>query len=171
MHTLTGSQTACSKPSNSASYTCGTCTPGTCEYKDYSTATDTVCTPNNCNQPVASVTCNTGYYKNGVACPACTNKPSNSTYTGTATSNSCPWSCNSGYNQTYDNQCAQMCGAGITHLHLTGGVRVPLYAASRTTPAINVKWNNTVCYGSLAAGTGSGLNIKTPDGKTYHAVN
>ncbi|MBP3340855.1 MAG: hypothetical protein J6L47_04300 [Alphaproteobacteria bacterium] len=168
--TSSGSQVACSKPANSASYTCGTCTVGTCNWRDYNGATDTSCTPDNCTQPVSSVTCNTGYYKSGVTCPACTNKPANSSYTGTATSDSCPWSCNSGYNQTSDNQCGQFCGAGITHLHLGNGVSIPLYSSARTSPAINVKWNNTVCYGSLESGTGSGLHVKY-DGTVYHAVN
>ncbi len=75
-------------------------------------------------QPVCAVTCSAGYYKNssntcsacstlgnGYYCPggtfdrsssatgyySCTNKPSNSVYVGTSTSNSCPWSCNAGY--------------------------------------------------------------------------
>ncbi|MBQ8041967.1 MAG: hypothetical protein IJ273_01410, partial [Alphaproteobacteria bacterium] len=168
--TNTGSQIACSKPANSASYSCGTCTVGTCDWRDYNGATDTTCTPDNCTQPVSSVTCNTGYYKSGVTCPACTNKPANSSYTGTATSNSCPWSCNSGYNQTADNQCGQFCGAGITHLHLGNGVSIPLYSSARTSPAINVKWNDTVCYGSLSSGKATGLNVKVGT-TTYHAVN
>ncbi|MBQ8042146.1 MAG: hypothetical protein IJ273_02340 [Alphaproteobacteria bacterium] len=168
--TNTGSQIACSKPANSASYACGTCTVGTCNWRDYKTATDTTCTPNNCTQPVSTVSCNTGYYKSGVTCPACTNKPANSSYTGTATSNSCPWTCNSGYNQTADNQCGQFCGAGITHLHLGNGASIPLYSSARTSPAINVKWNDTVCYGSLSSGKATGLNVKVGT-TTYHAVN
>ena len=168
--TNTGSQIACSKPANSASYTCGTCTVGTCNWRDYNGATDTTCMPNNCTQPVSSVTCNTGYYKSGVTCPACTNKPANSSYTGTATSNSCPWTCNSGYNQTADNQCGQFCGAGITHLHLGNGVSIPLYSSARTSPAINVKWKDTVCYGSLSSGKSTGLNVMVGT-TTYHAVN
>lgn len=169
--TLTGSQTACAKPSNSASYTCGTCTPGTCSYRDYNGATDGSCAPDNCTKPVSSVVCNTGYYKSGVTCPACTNKPSNSSYTGTANSNSCPWSCNSGYNQTADNQCGQFCGAGITHIKLGNGLSIPLYSNARTSPAINVKWNNSVCYGSLVTGNASGaLNVKVGS-TTYHSTN
>ncbi|MBR5153169.1 MAG: hypothetical protein IKW57_00005, partial [Alphaproteobacteria bacterium] len=154
---------------NSASYTCGTCTPGTCNWRDYKSATDTSCTPDNCQKPVASVSCNTGYYTSGTTCPACTNKPSNSSYTGTASSNSCPWSCNSGYNLTSDNQCGQFCGSGITHIHLSTGLKIPLYATARTAPAINVKWNDTICYGSLVSGSGTGLNVNY-NGTTYHAV-
>ncbi len=68
--TKTGSQLACSQPSNSVSYTCGTCSPGTCIYKDYYSATDTTCTPSNCTKPVASATCKANYYGT-TSCTAC----------------------------------------------------------------------------------------------------
>ena len=167
--TSTGSQLACSTPSGCASATCGTCTPGTCDWRDYKSATDTSCTPDDCTKPVSSVSCNTGYYKDDVMCPACTNKPDNSYYTGTASSNACPWECNDGYNLTSDNQCGQFCDSGITHIHLSTGLKVPLYTSARTAPAINVLWNDTICYGSLAVGAGSGLNVKY-NGTVYHAI-
>ena len=44
------------------------------------------------------------------ACVACTNKPANSVYTGNATSNSCPYSCNAGY--TNSNNLCEACAAG-----------------------------------------------------------
>ena len=66
--TNTGSQIACSKPANSASYTCNSCSPGTCSYRDYYNATDTTCSPSNCNQTVKSVTCNHGYNVSGTSC-------------------------------------------------------------------------------------------------------
>ncbi len=116
--------------------------------------------------------CATGKYSAGGAnaCALC-NIPSNSTATSNAsTINGCSWTCNSGYNQTADNQCGQFCGAGIRHLHLGNGVSIPLYSSARTSPAINVKWNNTVCYGSLSSGKSSGLNVKVGT-TTYHAVN
>ena len=150
--TSTGSQLSCSQPANSESYACGTCTPGTCNWRDYKSATDTSCTPTDCNQPVnpGSVVCNTGYYTSGTTCPACTNAPSNSSYTGTATSNECPWECDDGYNLTPDNQCTQYCTAGVTHIHLGTGLKIPLYSAKRTTPSINVLHNGTVCYADLS---------------------
>lgn len=63
-----------------------------------------------------TVSCNASYYKNNsgtcsscdigtystggtTSCSACTNKPANSSYTGNASSNSCPWTCNSGYHK------------------------------------------------------------------------
>ena len=153
--TSTGSQLSCSQPANSESYACGTCTPGTCNWRDYKSATDTSCTPTDCNQPVnpGSVVCNTGYYTSGTTCPACTNAPSNSSYTGTATSNECPWECDDGYNLTPDNQCTQYCTAGVTHIHLGTGLKIPLYSAKRTTPSINILHNGTICYADLSVVT------------------
>ena len=169
--TNTGSQLSCSQPENSESYTCGTCTPGTCNWRDYKSATDTSCTPTDCNQPVnpGSVVCNTGYYTSGTTCPACTNAPSNSSYTGTATSNDCPWKCSDGYNLTPDGYCARYCAAGVTHIHLGTGLKIPLYSAKRTTPSINVRHNGTVCYADLIEGESTGLHVKY-NGKTYHAA-
>ena len=142
-----------------------------------------VCTYNvNCNAKYgasgnktsspACTACGTGTYSAGgaSACAACTNKPANSSYTGAAASNACAWACNSGYNQTDDNQCAQFCTAGVTHLKLGNGLSIPLYSSARTSPAINVKFNNSVCYGSLATGRLSGtLNVKMSSG-TYHSI-
>ncbi|MBQ0013389.1 MAG: hypothetical protein KBS86_02380 [Proteobacteria bacterium] len=47
-------------------------------------------------------TCNTGYYgtaNSSTSCSVCTNKPLHSFYTGSSTSNNCPWTCDSGYTQ------------------------------------------------------------------------
>ena len=161
----------------------GTTTPvNSKEY--YNGSTYPACTFNvNCNSKYgasgnkttspACTLCNTGYYSAGGtnACATCSNKPANSSYVGNASSNSCPWSCNSGYNQTADNQCGQFCGAGITHIKLGNGLSIPLYSSARTSPAINVKWNNSICYGSLVTGNASGaLNVKVGS-TTYHSTN
>ena len=70
--TKTGNQVNGSIPANCASVTSWTaCTPGSCTYKDYQSATDTTCTPTNCTKTVAAVTANAGYYDNGTTCPAC----------------------------------------------------------------------------------------------------
>ena len=70
--TKTGSQVNGSVPSGCASVTSwNSCTPGTCEYRDYNGATDGTCTPQNCTKTVAAVTANSGYYDNGTTCPAC----------------------------------------------------------------------------------------------------
>ena len=57
--TKTGNQVNGSVPANCASVTSWTaCTPGSCTYKDYQSATDTTCTPTNCTKTVAAVTAN-----------------------------------------------------------------------------------------------------------------
>ncbi|MDW2975049.1 MAG: InlB B-repeat-containing protein [Alphaproteobacteria bacterium] len=121
-------------------------------------------------------TCSSGSYSTGGAygCTICGNKPANSSYTDATgnTSADCPWTCDEGYNQTSDNQCGQLCGGGITQLHLENGTSIPLYSSSRTSPAINVKVNDTVCFGSLTPGLGTTgtLNVKVGS-TTYHAIN
>ena len=70
--TKTGSQVNGSVPTNCASVTSwNSCTPGTCQYKDYNGATDGTCTPSNCTKTPAAVTADAGYYDNGTSCSAC----------------------------------------------------------------------------------------------------
>ena len=70
--TKTGSQVNGSVPTNCASVTSwNSCTPGTCSYRDYQSATDTTCTPSNCTKTPAAVTADAGYYDNGTSCSAC----------------------------------------------------------------------------------------------------
>ncbi len=110
-------------------------------------------------------------YGSTSSCSACTNKPSNSVYTGTSTSNSCPWSCNSGYGQTYDNQCAQMCTAGVTTIRTSNGIVVPLFTKKNTSPSIHIGYNNQVCYADLVPGkTTHAIHINY-NGTVYHTAN
>ncbi len=112
---------------------------------------------------------------------ACTNAPANAHYTGAGTNdtydgtvvdaNDCPWECDSGYGQTTNGQCLALCGAGITELHV-GDYVFNLYATKQTSPALYIKYNDTICYVSLATGTGTNaMHIKTGDGTIYHTVN
>lgn len=52
--------------------------------------------------------------------------------------------------------------------------RVPetnaLYSARQTTPAINVLYNNSICYGSLAVGAAAGELNMNVGGKIYHTT-
>ena len=58
----TGSQVNGSVPSGCASVTAwNACTPGTCTYKDYASATDTTCTPSNCTKTPKTVTAKENY--------------------------------------------------------------------------------------------------------------
>ena len=60
--TKTGSQVNGSVPTNCASVTSwNSCTPGTCQYKDYNGATDGTCTPSNCTKNTGG-----GYSKGGL---------------------------------------------------------------------------------------------------------
>lgn len=79
--------------------------------------------------------------------------------------------CNSGYNLTSGNACAQLCTAGATTLKLGSGVTVPLYSAKQTTRVIGIGIGNQVCYGSLATGAATGALNVTYDGATYHSIN
>ncbi|MBR3930067.1 MAG: hypothetical protein IKJ62_00595, partial [Alphaproteobacteria bacterium] len=89
--TSTGSQLPCSTPSGCAAAECGTCTPGTCNWRDYKSATDTSCTPSNCTKPVVSVTADENHYVSGITCPACSSYSSSypSSAGGNITYNKC----------------------------------------------------------------------------------
>lgn len=111
----------------------------------------------------------------------CTNAPLNAHYTGPGTNdtydgsivdaNDCPWECNSGYGQTDDGQCLPLCQAGITELH-AGNLVFNIYANKQTTPALNVKYNDTVCYVSLEPGIGTNaLHMTDGNGTIYHTTN
>ena len=68
-----------------------------------------------------------------------------------------------------NGECSQLCGAGITSLQISNGYWFDLFATKNTTPAINVKHNDIVCYADLLTGAADGtLNIKVND-TTYHA--
>ncbi|MCM1294282.1 MAG: InlB B-repeat-containing protein [Muribaculaceae bacterium] len=70
--TKTGSQVNGSTPTNCNSVTeWNSCTPGTCTYKDYYSATDTTCTPTDCTKTVASVTASVNSYVDGTSCKTC----------------------------------------------------------------------------------------------------
>ena len=70
--TKTGSQVNGATPTNCYSVTSwNSCTPGTCTYRDYYSATDTTCTPANCTKTPAAVSAKSGYYVSGTSCTAC----------------------------------------------------------------------------------------------------
>ena len=103
---------------------------------------------------------------------ACTNAPAHAHYTGAGTPDvgNCPWVCDSGYGQTDDGQCLELCGAGVTKLHV-GNLAFNVYANKHTTPALHIKYNNTICYVSVASGTDTNtLHFQYQD-TTYHTIN
>lgn len=113
--------------------------------------------------------CETGYYcpgftdvsesslSNGYGRGACSNKPGNSSYSGSATSNACPWSCNAGYYGSSANgntSCAD-CGSGN---YCTGGTH-------RATCASTVKASSvTPNIRSISSGNWSDPNHATGTG-------
>ena len=47
------------------------CEPGTCEYKNYHSATDETCTPKNCEKRPETVVADVNHYVSGTSCPSC----------------------------------------------------------------------------------------------------
>ena len=98
-------------PANAASCSHGSTTTSGTEVKYYNGTIRTACNAASSNCSLTVNSCNTGYYLSGSTCPQCTNKPSAASFTGTATSNSCPWSitCSAGTYFTGGNSgsCAQ----------------------------------------------------------------
>lgn len=142
----------------------------TCQAGQYLAANGTNCT----NCPIGSY-CTGGKYTLGNSSEqgrqSCTNKPNNSSYTGTATTNNCAWSCNNGYGQTYDSKCIKTCTAGINKLHAGSNVTVQLYDTKHTTPSIAIQKDGKTCYGNLTTNSSkNALNVQY-NGQTYHTVN
>ncbi|MDE5615495.1 MAG: InlB B-repeat-containing protein [Alphaproteobacteria bacterium] len=72
---------------------------GVCSATQPTCSIDISCNASYYKNGSTCTSCGTGYYsaKGATSCTACTNKPANSSYTGNASSNSCPWSCNANY--------------------------------------------------------------------------
>ena len=105
--TKTGSQVNGAVPTNCNSVTSwNSCTPGTCTYRDYYSATDTTCTPTNCTKTADTTTGKAGYYGysngNGQACSSCSsfNASYPSSDNGAANSSACYKTCS---NQSITN--------------------------------------------------------------------
>ncbi len=79
----------------------------------------------------------------------------------------CLWACDDGYGR-HGDECLPLCGAGVTTLHAGNEVVFNVYRDKLSTPSINIKYNNTVCYVNLAQGTGQ-LNFRY-NNTTYHAT-
>lgn len=111
------------------------------------------------------------------AVKACTNAPTNAHYTGPGTpdsqdgtivnANDCPWECDAGYGR-HGNECLPLCTAGITQLKTSTGISLNVYLNKTSTPAINIGYNNTVCYVNLEPGAG-GLSFRY-NNTVYHAT-
>lgn len=180
-------------PINADSCTHGsTSTVGTQHYGASCTAAESDCS-------LTINSCQNGNYKDGNSCETCPASHPNSVSANTggigtcyvscvdikitngtdkadrATvyySDSCTYTriCDSGYNLTSGNVCAQLCTAGVTKLNLATGVAVPLYSAKQTARVIGIGIGGQVCYGSLAAGSATGALNVIYGGTTYHSI-
>ncbi|MDR2413196.1 MAG: hypothetical protein LBD50_03220 [Rickettsiales bacterium] len=165
--------------SNTACYTTAVagnaCRPCSAYGANYTCAGGTACPAVSCTSDCTynstqTVSCGTvanGSYNGTQTCNAIKNSVSGC-YTWGATSG-CTITCNTGYSLTSTNICAQICTAGITKLR-TSSLTTQLYNTKVTTPALGIKYNNQICYGSLTSGSAiNAFNINYSSG-TYHTV-
>jgi len=73
--------------------------------------------------------------------------------------------CDEGYVKL-GTACEQLCTAGITRVHSGQNVNV-LYNRKLGTPSLCVSYNGSICYGRLAPGKNTGLNVNL-NGTVYH---
>ncbi len=101
------------------------------------------------------------------ACPAGTHTTGYGP--GADSADDCKVGCSDGF-AVHNNECRQLCGAGITTLKTATGVVAPLFAEKLTTPALNVRYNNQICYANLVVGRAqNAVNVKYND-IVYHTV-
>ena len=106
---------------------------------------------------------------------ACENKPENSHFACSGTTNTREWECDSGYVE-YRNACHARCPIGASELH-AGEYTHPLFADKTgvPSPVLHVKYSDdTICYAYLESGYAPagqhGLHVLYND-TVYHAVN
>jgi len=87
---------------------------------------------------------------------------------GQSKNNMCAILCEDGLKYTGLGTCAELCPHGKTELRASGGQTWPLWAEKLTTPALNIKTSDGVCYINFLPGAARGvMNIKSAAG-TYH---
>ena len=137
---------------------------------------------NGCADNCARLVQSNSEYRNGLfnsteyKCKSCTNsKPEHSSYTGSAASNSCPWSCDTNYTE-YKNACHGFC-SGNRKLRI-GTNPITTYPAfsdktNVPSPVLHIKdVNDEICYIYFEPDVGGehGVKVLWTDGKKYHAV-
>ena len=115
----------------------------------------------------------TNYGSTGVR-TACSNTiPANSSYSGSATTNACPWACDTGATE-YAGGCHNVCPVGGA-MHV-GNANYPLFAdrSNVTNPTLHLRdANGNVCYMYFEPDTPenyTGLKFLHIDGIIYHAI-
>lgn len=87
---------------------------------------------------------------------------------GKEQNNMCAILCTDGLSYTGLGTCAAICPHGMTELRASDGQAWPLYAEKLTTPALNIKMPDGVCYINFLPGAARDvMNIKSATG-TYH---
>lgn len=71
----------------------------------------------------------------------------------------------------YKGECLDVCDAGVTIMKTSQGLDFTLFRTKETTPALNLKYNNKVCYVPLEQGNGghNKLNLRDHKGNSYYA--
>ncbi len=100
-------------------------------------------------------------YRQYVAMESCGYNPSELT---------CVSLCSDGKLTTGVGTCADLCPLGITVLRSSNGVVVPLWSSSQTTPALNVGYNDGVCYGNLTTETATDATTHREIYVDYHGT-
>lgn len=75
--------------------------------------------------------------------------------------------CDDGYKKI-DAACERLCAVEISSLHF-GNNSIPLYDRKIGTPVLCVQYNGKICYGRLALGKNTGLNVEL-NGAVYHLI-
>lgn len=111
--------------------------------------------------------CGTGQYsaKGATSCSSCTNKPANSYYTGNASSNACPWACNSGYHK---NAAGTACYPNTKYVTCSGGYYIAKGATACSTECPANKWcaGGTFTISSAGAAADTGITGSCPSNYT-----
>lgn len=63
-----------------------------------------------------------------------------------------------------------LCSTGFQYIKTSSGLQFNLYQNKSTSPALHIKYNDTICYGNLESGSASNsINIKIND-TIYHII-
>ena len=134
----------------------------------------------NCSAYVQN-NCSTGYHDMGLNVNTFAEKSGScsSGYETYVADSECEWGTDtatclnfcSGAQLKSAGQCATLCGAGITKLHVGNSLVYPLWATKQTTPSLNFGYNNQVCYVNMVQGTTSDVALRLDvNGTLYYAT-
>ena len=91
--------------------------------------------------------------------------------TASTTENLCTTLCNGGMLQTGAGYCSEVCGNGLSILHVGPTITFPLYGTKTTQPSLVVANDSGRCYVNLAPGNASGAVNVRHNNTVYHSTN